>query len=427
LSAAPARALARRPPALAGEIAVHRLANGLELATLVNRQAPIVSSAIFFRVGARDEPPGRGGLAHFLEHLMFKGSERFGPGEIDRRTQALGGTNNAFTSHDVTAFWFSFAADRWTEALEIEADRLRGLTLDAGEVDAERRVIVEEIAMYRDDPWDALELDVEAALHAGHPYALPVLGSERELAGESPEVLREFHRRWYVPGNATLVVAGDLGPDVLERVEAAMGPLGGAAPARPAPAAPPAPTGELRLERRHGEVARLLVALPAPPPDHPEHGPLRLAATLLAGGRASRLQRRLVDEGEHCLSVTAMVSDEQLGASFSIAAELLPGAAPSEVEAIVREELAELAARPPGEAELERARQVFLADWAYEQERIHQQAVVVGLALALFDLGQPARLLESALNCSPRELAGIAARRLDPAAGSVVGLSLPES
>lgn len=427
MSAGLARVSAARPPALAGEIALRRLANGLELATIVNRQAPIVSSAIFFKVGARDEPPGRGGLAHFLEHLMFKGSERFGPGEIDRRTQALGGTNNAFTSHDVTAFWFSFAADRWTEALDIEADRMRGLRLDPAEVDAERRVIVEEIAMYRDDPWDALELDVEAALHPGHPYALPVLGSERELAEASPEVLRDFHRLWYVPGNAILVVAGDLGPDVVETVEATMGGLEGAAPLRPALGPPTTPAGEVRIERRHGEVPRLLIALPAPPPDHPEHGPLRLAATLLAGGRASRLQRRLVDEGELCLSVTAAVSDEQLGTSFSVAAELLPGSAPADVEAIVREELATLAAVPPGESEMERARQVFLADWAYEQERIHQQAVVAGLALALFDPGQPARLLDSALACAPAELAAIVARRLEPAAGSVVGVSLPES
>jgi predicted Zn-dependent peptidase len=179
--------------------------------------------------------------------------------------------------------------------------------------------------------------------------------------------------------------------------------------------------------RRHGEVARLLFALPAPPPDHPEHGPLRLAATLLAGGRASRLQRRLVDEGELCLSVTAAVSDEQLGASFSVAAELLPGSAPGDVEAIVREELATLAAVPPAEAETERARQVFLADWAYEQERIHQQAVVAGLALALFDAGQPGRLLDAVLACAPADLSAIAARRLDPGAGSVVGVSLPES
>jgi zinc protease len=417
----------RRPPALAGELEIHRLDNGLRLATLVNRQAPIVSSAIFFGVGARDEPPGRGGLAHFLEHLMFKGSERYGPGEIDRLTQALGGTNNAFTGHDVTAFWFSFAADRWTEALEIEADRLRGLTLDSAEVDAERRVIVEEIAMYRDDPWDALELDVLAALHSGHPYALSILGTERELEGETPEVLREFHRRWYVPGNATLVVAGDLGGDVVERVEAAMGALSGAAPGRPSPGPPRPQAGEVRIERRHGEVARLLLALPAPPPDHPEHGPLRLAATLLAGGRSSRLQRRLVDEEELCLSVTAAVSDEQLGAAFTVAAELLPGSPPDEVERIVRAELGRLAAEAPAEAELERARAVFLADWAYEQERIHQQAVVVGLALALFDPGQPARLLEAALAAAPADLCAVAARRLDPAAGSVTGLSLPES
>src|SRR5207244_7983610 len=122
-------------------------------------QAPLVASVLYYRVGTRDEPAGRGGVAHFLEHMMFKGSARFGPGEIDRRTQALGGINNAFTSHDSTAYYFNFAADRWTEALTIEADRMAGLTLNPDEVASERQVILEEIAMYASEPWDALELE----------------------------------------------------------------------------------------------------------------------------------------------------------------------------------------------------------------------------------------------------------------------------
>ena len=129
-------------------------------------------------LGGRDESPGASGAAHFLEHMMFKGSARFGPGEIDRRTQALGGINNAFTSHDATAYYFAFASDRWHEALAIERDRLTALTLDPAEIASERQVILEELAMYRDEPWDALELAVQAELFATHPYGVPVLGSE---------------------------------------------------------------------------------------------------------------------------------------------------------------------------------------------------------------------------------------------------------
>ncbi len=415
-----------RPPALAGEIEVSKLANGLDLCLVRNPQAPLVTSAIFYRVGARDEDPGRGGLAHFLEHLMFKGSEDYGPGEIDRRTQALGGSNNAFTSHDVTAYWFTFASDRWTEALAIEADRMRGLRLDPREVDAERRVIVEEIAMYRDEPWDALELDVLAALFPGHPYGRPVLGTAEELAGEGPEILAAFHRRYYRPSNAVLVVAGDVESTARERVEAAFAGLDGPPPRRTPPPPAPRSAARVRIERRHGEVARLLLSLPAPPPDESDHAGLRLLATLLASGRSSRLQRSLVEEGHHCLSVSASLADSEGDGFFSIAAELLPGADPGEVERRVTAELAELATVPVPTEELERARQVFQADWAWGQERIHQQAVAVGLARTQFDLGQPGRLLDAALAAGPNRLAALAGRWLDPVAGGVLGVSLPE-
>lgn len=417
----------RRPPALAGEIELTRLANGLEVCLVRSPQAPIVASAIFYRAGCRDEEPGAGGMAHFLEHLMFKGSARYGPGEIDRLTQSLGGSNNAFTSHDVTAYWFVFAADRWPEALAIEADRMRGLRLDPAEIDAERRVIVEEIAMYQDEPWDALELAVQAAHYGDFAYGRPILGTAAELAGQDRERIADFHRRYCVPGNATLVVAGDLAADTLARVEEAFGDLRGEAPVR-RPAGSPPPLGSLgRLERRHGDVARLLLALPAPAPDDPAHAGLRLLATVLAEGRGSRLERRLVDEGELCLSVSASLSDHQLAAHFAIAAELVPGADPARVEAIVFEELRDLAARPLAEEELGRARQVFLADWAWGQERIHQQAVAAGLALAMFDLGQPERLLDAALAAGPQTLCALAATHLEPERGGVLGLSLPEA
>jgi zinc protease len=415
------------PPALAGRIERHRLANGLELCLVGNRQAPIVSTALFYRVGARDEPRGQGGVAHFLEHMMFKGSPAYGAGDIDRLTQALGGTNNAFTSQDVTAYYFAFAADRFQIALDIEADRMRELTLDPAEVASERQVIVEEIAMYRDEPWDALELEVLAALHGNHPYGRPVLGSPEELAGEDRATLAGFHRRYYRPDNAVLVVAGDLPADCARRVEQAFGEIaGGGGAARPALPAPRAPEGAVRLERRHGEVARLQLALPAPPPDTAEHAGLRVLAAALALGRSSRLQRALVEEGELCLAVSAGLSENVLASSLTIAAELLPGVEPARVVGTIEEQLADLGARPLADAELERVRQVFLSDWVFAQERIHQQALAAGVAAALFDLDQPERLLRRALAADAPGLARLAARHLDPARGSVLGLSLPE-
>jgi len=419
----PARPL---PPAFPGEIELSRLDNGLELCLLRNPQAPIVSTALFFRVGCRDEAVGTGGLAHFLEHMMFKGSEGFAAGEVDRRTQALGGTNNAFTSHDVTCYWFSFAADRWQLALDIERDRMRGLLLAPEQVEAERRVIVEEIAMYEDEPWDALELAVMAELFAGHPYARPVLGTAPELAGEGAAELADFHRQHYRPDRAVLVVAGDIGGDARGRVEEALAAIPAGGGARPQPLQwRPAP-GLRRLERRQGELTRLLLALPAPPPGQLGHPELRLLTSLLADGRSSRLQRSLVEEGQLCLGVAATIAESQLVSHLAISAELLPGVEAEVVEARIFDELARLRDEPPGDAEIERARNVFYSDWVLGVERIHQQAVALGIVLAQFDLDQPTRMLRRIAEVDSKELREAARRWLQPAAGAVLGTCRPE-
>ncbi|MEO8274808.1 MAG: pitrilysin family protein [Thermoanaerobaculia bacterium] len=404
-----------------------RLDNGLELCQIVNRQAPIVTTVLLYKVGGRDEAPGESGSAHFLEHMMFKGSAHYGPGEIDRRTQALGGNNNAFTSHDLTAYYFSFSADRWHEALAIERDRMTALTLDAQEVASERQVILEELAMYRDEPWDALELEVQAMLFASHPYATPVLGSETDLAAIDRGSLARFERRFYVPRNALLVLAGDLGSDAGERVLQSFGDLDSPPFERPAVVPLPALCEALRVERRHGEVARLLLALPAPAPDHPDHAGLRLLATLLGGGRTSRLHRALVDVGQVCLAASCSVAEAELASHVACSLEVLPDGDAADVEIRLQAELAALRDTLVDEEELERGKSILLADWVFQQERIHQQAITAALALAHGDLTQPETLVRRALECDAPELQRLARRYLDPAAGSVFGLSLPES
>ncbi len=416
---------ASAPQNLQAEARESRLASGLEVCLLPNRQAPIVSTVLVYRAGGRDEAPGESGAAHFLEHMMFKGSQRYGPGEIDRRTQALGGTNNAFTSHDLTAYYFAFAADRWHEALAIERDRMTGLDLAAEEVTSERQVILEELAMYRDDPWDALELAVQGALFAGHPYGVPVLGNEQDLERIDGERLALFHRRFYRPDNALLVVAGDFGPEAEDEVERAFGDLAAAGSARASAPAYAPPRELLRVERRQGEVTRLLLALPAPPPDHADHAGLKLLATLLGAGRTSRLYRELVDVGQLCLSASAALAENELASFLTCSCELLPGSDAAEVERRLLDGLAGQRALAPSAEEVARAKQILLADWVFQQERIHQQAVNAALARAQFDLGHPLRHLRRALACEAEELRDLAVRYLDPAAGGVLGISRP--
>ncbi len=412
-------------PRLPGRTQIERLPNGLSVCLLENRQAPLVTTALWYRCGTRDEPPSHLGVAHFLEHMMFKGSPRYGPGEIDRRTQAQGGSNNAFTSHDATAYYFSFASDRWREALDIEADRMRGLVLDPQEVESERQVIQEEIGMYEDDPWDALEIHALREFFGGHPYGRPVLGTRDTVAATGVAELARYHRDFYRPANAVLVVAGDVGTEALDAVALAFADVDGAPAARAALPAPVQPAGLRRLERRQGEVPRMLLALPAPPATHPDHAPLRLLVALLAGGRSSRLHSALVDEGQLALGVSADLAESQLPGGLVIGLELLPGVEAQRAEAALLAELAAVRGAAATPAEIERARQVVIADWTFGHERVHQQALTAGFELVLFELGHHERELEALLGASADEVAAVAARYLDPERSGLLAWSLP--
>jgi zinc protease len=469
-------AVADRLPRLPGELTIERLSNGLTVALQTNRQAPVVSSALWYRAGTRDEAPGLGGAAHFLEHMMFKGSERYGPGEIDRRTQALGGANNAFTSHDATVYWFQLSADRWTAALDFEVDRMRGLLLDPSEVDSERKVILEEIGMYEDDPWDALSQRVEAALFLPHPYGRPVLGTREDLLATGPDELRAFHGRFYVPGNAVLVVAGDFGDPAraLDAVAATFGevpgtragsphspsiplsPRGERGTPPPDPRAPEVPSSEVpgtsggevpevpgtssvapgvrRVVHRKGETGRMLLATTGPPADHEDLPALRLALAVLGVGRSSRLYRELVDERQLCAWAAVGMAEAPDPGAITVSAEILDDSDPLEVEAETLRQLAGLLSRPPGEAEIDRAREVLYADWIFGHEKIAQQGLTVGSDLTFFGPGWAEGQIRSLAEVEPEAVRAAAGRYLDPAGwmsgrgglgGAVLGWALP--
>jgi zinc protease len=412
-------------PRLPGTVEVSRLENGLTVCLQRNPQAPVVTCAVWYRVGTRDEPDEHGGIAHFLEHMMFKGSPRFGLGQIDHRTQALGGSNNAFTSHDATAYYFNFAADRWQEALEIEADRMAGLLLDAAEVASERQVILEEIAMYEDDPWDALELAAFSGFFGGHPYGRPVLGNARTLEAIDADTLRAFHGRYYRPDNAILVVSGDIGADAMARVSAAFSRVDGRGGPRPILPPPPRLPSPARLERHQGEVPRSMLVLPSPAASDPSYPLQRLLVTILAGGRSSRLHRALVDEGQLAIAVSADLPDSQLPSAMVVAMELMPGVEAERAESALRGELEALRHEPPSADELERARQIVVADWIFGHERVHQQALAAGFALALFDLEHSERELRQVIEAGRDEVAACAERALDVEHSSLTAWSLP--
>src|ERR1051325_7197400 len=224
------------------------LSNGLVVLTKEVHTSPIVTSMIWYRVGSRNEELGQTGKSHFLEHMLFKGTDRFKKGEIDLITLKNGGGNNAFTSHDFTAYYFNFASDRWEIALEIEADRMVNCTFEPDEFEAEKKVVIEELKTGLDSPWGLLLQEEEAAAFKVHPYRNPIVGWLQDVERATAQEQQNYYRRFYHPNNATLVITGDFNSDdVLKRVEQAFGSIA----AGPPPAAmllhEPPQRGERRL------------------------------------------------------------------------------------------------------------------------------------------------------------------------------------
>ncbi len=215
------------PAQAEGEVTDYTLDNGMQVVVIEDHRAPVVVHMVWYRTGSADEPPGKSGIAHFLEHLMFKGTDDMEPGELSRVVEANGGSDNAFTSSDYTAYYQRVAADRLGLMMRMEADRMRDLVLSEEDVATERDVILEERATRTDsEPAALFREELRAALYRNHPYGTPNIGWRHEIAALDRDDALAFYRRYYAPNNAVLVVAGDVEPEaVLALAREHYGPL----------------------------------------------------------------------------------------------------------------------------------------------------------------------------------------------------------
>jgi zinc protease len=423
------RAAAGAPQKGGARIHEHVLGNGLRLLLVERHLDPVVAVMLWYRAGARNETEKEAGVSHFLEHMMFKGSARYGKGAIDRITTTLGGTNNAFTTADHTAYWFEFASDRWESALEVEADRMRALLLDPAEFEAEKQVVLEELAQGEDDPWRVLSQEVQSALFTRHPYRRPVIGYADTLKALRVSEMRDYYERFYHPGNAVLVVCGDFEPArALESVQKHLGSIPAGRPyaeadAFRAPAEPP--RGEQRLLLRwDDEGSRLCIAWPTAALGSDADCILDLVSTLLTGGRLSRLYRRLVIE-ERCATSVSTHNDTRVEhGCFWLFAECAQGTRPERLEQMIDEEFARLATRLVGRAELARAKRIIAAGEAHDAESVSDLAEDLGEFAIDADWRLALRTLERIQRTRAAELRATAARLLAPGR-RVVGWCLP--
>ncbi|MCQ4348652.1 insulinase family protein [Pseudomonas stutzeri] len=365
-----------------------RLDNGLTVIVREDRRAPVVVSQLWYKVGSSYERPGLTGLSHALEHMMFKGSARLGPGESSRILRELGAEENAFTSDDYTAYYQVLARDRLEVALEMEADRLAGLRLPADEFAREIEVIKEERRLRTEDNPSSLAWErFKTAAYPASGYRNPTIGWMADLERMAVDDLRAWHDDWYSPNNATLVVVGDVGVDevksLVERHFAAI-------PARPLPAAR-APLelpalGERRLTLRvKTQLPSLLMGFNAPglasAADAREVHALRLIAALLDGGYSARLSSRLEREQELVTGASAWYNPFTRGDSLFVLSarpNVQQGRTLEQVEAGLWQELERLQNEPPSGEELARVQAQVIAGLVYERDSITSQATSIG-------------------------------------------------
>jgi zinc protease len=235
--------------ATAEDVTTYTLDNGMDVVVIEDRRAPVVVHMVWYKVGSADEPEGQSGVAHFLEHLMFKGTDMLAPGEFSQVVAANGGSDNAFTSFDYTGYFQRVAADRLDLMMQMEANRMTNLALTPEDISTERRVVLEERAQVTDSNPGALAREqLMAAQYQNHRYGVPIIGWQHEVAQLDMPELTAFYERHYAPNNAVLVVAGDVDPqDVLALAREHYGPIPANAdlPARARPTEPPQ-----RAERR---------------------------------------------------------------------------------------------------------------------------------------------------------------------------------
>jgi zinc protease len=359
------------------------LDNGLRALVLPRRQVPIVVCDLFYPVGSVDEPPGKTGLAHFLEHMLFKGTDRFPKGQIDQLAFMAGGHANAETGEDCTHFWFMFPADHWELALQIEADRMTLTRLDADEVEAERKVIGEERAREIESPQARLDQMHELTSYLKHPYRNPVLGWPEDVARISLDDLMSFYESHYRPDGAVLVVAGDVEPAAaLEKIEAHFGSLRrGAGPRVPRSCDEPPQIGRRAFTLAEAEaLPRGLLGWHTVGRGHRDTAALDVLADLVGAGRRSRLWQALVERDKLATWVEAAHAPARRAGQFFIQVESVPGADPAALERRIAGILGELAQHGPTVQELTRARNRLEAGWRWEQEDVAGLAVGIGHA-----------------------------------------------
>lgn len=366
------------------------LANGLRVIVKEDRRAPTAAHMVWYKIGSMDEVDGQSGVAHLLEHMMFKGTPTVGSGEFSKRVAAAGGRDNAFTSRDYTAYFQQIPKEKLPEMMRLEADRMRHLTVSPKEFAQEIKVVMEERRLRTDDnPQSKLFEQMNAVAFQAHPYRRPIIGWMNDLENMTASDAKAWYDRWYVPNNATLVVVGDVDHQaVFQQAKQFYGPL----KARPLPSRKPQEEPEQVGARRisvkaPAELPLLVMGYKAPVIRDVEKDSdpyaLAMLAAVLDGHDAARFNRRLVREQRLAQDTGLDYDNTARGPGmFYLYGSPAEGKTVAQLETALRNEILLVAENGIGEDELKRAKAQLLAREVYKLDSMFGQAMEIGQAEA---------------------------------------------
>jgi zinc protease len=416
-------ASAREAPPSGTAVSRFTLPNGLTVIVKPDRRAPTAVHMLWLGVGSMDEVDGTSGVAHVLEHMMFKGTSEVKPGEFSRRVAAMGGRENAFTSRDYTGYFQQIPADRLGDVMKLEADRFANNRWDDEEFLKELAVVKEERRLRTEDnPRALLYENLNASAFHASPYRRPVVGWMSDLDAMTPDDARAFWRRWYVPANAAVVVAGDVDPqEVLRLAEKYYGPIPARAVAARKPREEPEQAGLRRFEfKAPAEQAYVVLAFKVPrltgleaSPENDDALALTVLSAVLDGYSGARLDRALT-QGPDRLADSAGAGNGLMGRGpqlFTLDGVPAPGKTTEQVEAALRAQVQRIAREGVSEAELERVKTQWVASEVYKLDSVMNQARELGNVWAQglpLDTGE--RLIQRLRQVSAAQVQAVAAK-----------------
>lgn len=393
------------------------LDNGLKVLLLEDHKSPAVTFQVWYRVGGRNERDGKSGLAHFLEHMMFKGTPTTKPEEYSRIIAKNGGRSNAFTSSDVTVYFATMSREKIGIELELEADRMANALLGDTYFEPEKKVIQEERRLRTEDnPVSALAEVASAVAYTIHPYRRPVVGWMEDILNLTRQDLVDFYKLYYAPNNAFIVVVGDFSTaEILPKIKAAFGSIRRGAEPPEVRSEEPEQRGERRvILKKEAELPFVLFFYRAPNLKSPDSFALDLLSVVLAGGRSSRLYHELVYQKRLVRGIDAdynSVSIDPMG--VSVYAQLLPGVESAHVEREIERQLERVKTELISERELQKAKNQIEAAFIFAQDSIFGQAMKIGHYEAVGGWRQMDDYLEGIRKVGREDIRRVAKQYLD--------------